>query len=134
MAKSRFDIGMEMFQKIDAKVADKFVDNLADISPDLARFTVEFAFGDVLSRDVLNLKLKELVTIGMLGVMGTAEPQLELHMRGAIKAGATKEEIVEIILQIAVYAGFPAAMNAIRTAKHVLSAAGNDNPDQFWSR
>lgn len=133
MARSRFDIGMELFQKIDAGVAGKFVDNLADISPDLARLTVEFAFGDVLSRDVLDLKMRELVTIGMLGVMGTAEPQLELHMRGAIKAGATKEEIVEIVLQIAVYAGFPAAMNAVRTAKNVFKTVDNDNPDKFWS-
>jgi 4-carboxymuconolactone decarboxylase len=89
---------------------------LAATSPDLMRCLVEFPFGDIYSRPGLDLKTREMLTVAALTVLGYAQSELKDHIRGALNVGCTRDEIVEIILQMAVYAGFPAALEAIKTA------------------
>ena len=94
----------------------------ADLSPDLVRFAVDFAFGEVLSRPGLDVKTRELCTVAALTVQGFALPQLKLHVEAARRCGATREEVVEVITQMIAYGGFPAATNALMTAKAAFDA------------
>ncbi|MBU4607539.1 MAG: carboxymuconolactone decarboxylase family protein, partial [Methanobacterium sp.] len=68
----------------------------------------------------LDLKSREIATVAALTAMGTAPLQLKSHINGALNVGCTKEEIIEVIIQMAVYAGFPAAINGIMIAKEVF--------------
>ena len=78
-----------------------------DIAPDFAKLTIEFPFGDVLSRPQVDLKTRELATIAALTAMGTAAPQLKVHVNGALNVGCSPQEIIEIIFQMAPLCGFP---------------------------
>lgn len=116
----RHQKGWKKFQEIHGPVAKATVNSLKEICPDLGRFVTEFAFGDIYSRPGLSLKTRQLLTIASLTTLGTAPLQLKAHIKGALNVGCTQGEIVEAILQMAVYAGFPAAMNAMYAAKEVF--------------
>ena len=89
-------------------------------APDFARHVVDFAFGEICARPGLDLRTRELLTVAALTALGTARPQLEFHIRAAERCGCTRTEIVEAIVQMAVYAGFPAALNGITAARGVF--------------
>jgi 4-carboxymuconolactone decarboxylase len=89
-------------------------------SPDLARCLVEFPFADVYTRPGLDLKTREMLTVAALTVLGYPQAELKDHIRGALNVGCTRGEVLEIILQMAVYAGFPAALEAVKTAASVF--------------
>jgi 4-carboxymuconolactone decarboxylase len=81
---------------------------------------MEFAFGDIHCRPGLSLQKRELATIAALTALGTAAPQLRAHIQGALNVGCTEQEVVEVIMQMAVYAGLPAAINGIQAAREVF--------------
>ncbi|QYO63347.1 carboxymuconolactone decarboxylase family protein [Leptolyngbya sp. 7M] len=87
----------------------------------LDRYILEFAFGEIYSRPGLDAKTRQLVTITALTTLGNAQPQLKAHIQGALNVGCTRTEVVEVILQLVVYAGFPAALNAMLIAKQVFA-------------
>lgn len=120
MTSERYEKGMRKFKEIHGPIAKATVDSLKDIAPDLGRFVTEFAFGDIYSRPGLDLKTRQLLTIASLTTLGYATPQLKAHIKGALNVGCTKQEIVEALLQMAIYAGFPASMNALYAAKEVF--------------
>jgi len=120
MKSDRFEKGWKKFQEIHGPVAKATVESLKDISPELGQFVTEFAFGDIYSRPGLDLKTRQMLTIASLTTLGNAPLQLKSHIKGALNVGVTKEQIVELILQMAVYAGFPAAMNAMYAAKEIF--------------
>ena len=95
--------------------------SLRDIAPDLGRYIEEFVFGDVVSRPGLDVKSREIATVAALTAMGTAPTQLRWHIHGALDVGCSEQELVEIMIQMAVYAGFPAALNGITAAKEVFA-------------
>jgi 4-carboxymuconolactone decarboxylase len=74
------------------------------------------------SRDGLDNRVKELATVALLTALGTADPQLRVHVSAALNVGATRQEIIEVIQQMAVYAGFPAALNGVAAARDVFEA------------
>lgn len=119
MKNTRFDRGLEKLKEIDREQGEKVIDALKDIAPDLGKYIIEFAFGDVYSRPGLDLKSREIATVAALTVLGTI-PQLKVHLHGALNVGCSKEELIEVIIQMAVYAGFPAALNAVFAAKEVF--------------
>jgi 4-carboxymuconolactone decarboxylase len=98
------------------------IEALAPIAPDFARYLIEFPFGDIYSRPALDLKSREIATIAALAALGNAQPQLKVHIEGALNVGCTRDEIVEVFMQMAVYAGFPAALNALFAAREVFAA------------
>jgi 4-carboxymuconolactone decarboxylase len=98
--------------------------SMADIAPDFARWMVEFGYGEVLSRPGLDAGRRQLVTIGALTALGHSPDQLRGHISAALNAGVTAAEIVEAIMQITLYAGFPAATNGLRIAKQVFADRG----------
>lgn len=117
---TRLDRGRRRLAEIDGAGGARVVAALADIAPDFATYLLEFPFGDVYSRPGLDLRAREIATIAALAAMGTAAPQLEVHVEAGLNVGLTRDEIVEVLIQIAVYAGFPAALNGLFAAKAVF--------------
>ena len=117
----RYQRGWQKLAEVDGHAGEQVIDSLKDIAPDLARYVIEFPFGDIYSRPGLDLKSRELATVAALTALGNAQPQLKVHIHGALNVGCTREEVVEVIIQMAVYAGFPAALNGIFAAKDVFA-------------
>lgn len=122
MPNARLQKGLEILRQVDPRAAETLLSRFETISPDLARLAIEFGYADVLARPGLDLRTRELLSVAMLGAMGTASLQLEMHLKSALHVGVSREQIVEAILQIAVYAGFPAAFNALLVFEKVLAA------------
>ncbi|QGV97319.1 carboxymuconolactone decarboxylase family protein [Klebsiella pneumoniae] len=122
MSSERYIIGQEMLQRVDGKGGEAVVDSLRDIAPDFARYLIEFPFGDIYARPRLDLRSREIATIAALTALGNAEPQLKVHIAAGLNVGLTQEEITEAIMQMAVYAGFPAALNGLFAAVAVFAA------------
>ncbi len=118
---SRLERGRRALAEIDGHAGEAVVASLADIAPDFATYLLEFPFGDIYSRPGLDLRAREIATIAALTAMGNAAPQLKVHIAAGLNVGLSREEIVETIMQMAVYAGFPAALNGLFAAKAVFS-------------
>ena len=103
---------------------ERVVASLADIAPDLADFILDFSYGDVISRTILTPGRKEISMIAAATARGTMAPQLAVHVKAARAVGLSREAIVEVILQMAAYAGFPAAINGMLTARDALAELG----------
>ena len=116
----RFERGLENLRRIDGKTGEKVIESLQDVSPDLARYTIEYPFADIYARPGLELREREIATIAALTAMGTAQPQLKVHIQAGLNVGLTKSEVEEIIIQMSVYAGFPAALKGMQAAKKVF--------------
>ena len=117
----RFERGVRALAAIDGGAGQKVVDALADVAPDFARYLIEFPFGDIYTRPGLGLREREIATIAALTTLGNAAPQLKVHIEAGLNVGLGREEIVETIMQMAVYAGFPAALNGLFAAKEVFA-------------
>lgn len=120
MSQSRYLNGLKNLKNIDQEAGERVLESLNDVSPDLGRYIVEYAFGDVYSRSGLNLKSKEMAVVAALTAMGNVEPQLKVHIHGALNVGCNIAEVQEIILQMSCYAGFPRAINGMLALKSVV--------------
>lgn len=118
----RYQHGLDTFRAIMHGDAGDYVASFAEVSPVLARWSIEFTFGDVLSRDGLESKLKQLAIVSMLATCGNRADLLRAHLLGALHCGATPDEVIETLIQLSVYAGFPAALNAFGVAAEVLAS------------
>lgn len=120
MHSKRYETGLAMLDRIDGSAGHAVVESLKDIAPDFATYLIEFPFGDIYSRPGLDLKSREIAVVAALTALGNASPQLKVHIGAALNVGCTREEIVEVIIQMAVYAGFPAALNGLAAAKEIF--------------
>ena len=120
--KTRLERGQRALEAIDGETGQKVIDLLADVAPDFATYLFEFSFGDIYSRPGISLRDREIATIAVLAAMGTAQSQLKVHIEAGLNVGLTQEEITEILMQMAVYAGFPAALNGLFAAKEVYAS------------
>ncbi len=120
MSKDRFETGKQTFEKITGDVGKKFLENLRTVAPDFADYLVEFPFGAIYSRPGFDIKTREIITLSSLATQGNAAIELKAHIKLALNAGVTREQIIELFMQISVYAGFPAAVNAMLAAKDVF--------------
>src|SRR6187549_1345795 len=91
----------------------------AQLAPDFYRYVAETAFGMIWSRPGLALRDRSLVTVAQLAALGRTD-ELRAHLRGALNVGLSREELVEVLMQTAVYAGVPAANDALKVAAEVL--------------
>ncbi|WP_312923191.1 carboxymuconolactone decarboxylase family protein [Empedobacter brevis] len=125
MQSNRYERGWEKLKEIDGEAGEKVIKSLKDISPDLGKFIIEYAFGDIYTRDGLDLKSKEIAVVAALTAMGNAQPQLKVHINGALNTGSSINELKEVILQMSVYVGFPSAINGMNALKEVLQERQN---------
>jgi 4-carboxymuconolactone decarboxylase len=117
----RYERGLAKFWEIYGDERTRtFLASLDGVAPDLGKYVMEFAFGDIHCRPGLSLRSREIATIAALTAMGTAGPQLRAHIDGALNVGCTEQEVVEVILQMALYAGFPAAINGLQIAREIF--------------
>ncbi|WP_428357110.1 carboxymuconolactone decarboxylase family protein [Methyloprofundus sp.] len=121
MANELYRKGMQEMRKHLGPEADHYIENIKEISPEFAKVNVEFPFGELYTRDVLDDKTRELCTVAALTVQGFATPQLKIHVHAALNCGASRKEVVEVITQMIAYCGFPAATNALMGAKDVFA-------------
>ena len=126
MKEDRFERASEMLKEVDSQAAEMLAETLGDIAPDLARYTIEFPFGDIYLRPGLDLKSREIAAVAALTALGNAAPQLKFHINAALNVGCTREEIIEVIIQMCIYAGFPAALNGMSVAKQVFKERANN--------
>jgi len=120
---TRFQTGLAKLEEIDGQAGKNVIAALQDIAPDFARLLVSFAFGDIYSRPGLDLKSREIGVVAALTALGNATPQLKVHIHAALNVGCSREEIIETIMMMSVYAGFPAALNGLFAAKEVFAEA-----------
>ena len=120
MADERYEKGLNLMREmVGAEQADAVVERFRELHPDFERFVMEFVMGDLYSRDGLDLKTRLLCTVAALTVMGR-QAQLQIHIERALGAGASQQELEEVILQMCGFGGFPATWDALATARNVF--------------
>lgn len=117
---SRYEKGKKTLESIQNRTVEEIFKELDDIAHDLSRFVVEYPYSEIYTREELDLKTREICTVSALTVLGTI-PQLKEHINAALNVGNTPTEIVEIIMQMSAYCGFPKSINAMMAAKEVFS-------------
>ncbi|MBN6188553.1 carboxymuconolactone decarboxylase family protein [Aneurinibacillus sp. BA2021] len=118
MSNSRYERGLAVFEKMTGAEGSRIIEQLRTLYPDMADLIITNAFGDIYARDGLDLKQREMVTLSSLITQGATD-QLPVHVRAALRVGLTPEEIIEIVLQCAVYAGYPRALSAFHVVMDV---------------
>lgn len=111
--KEKYERGLELLAEVDGEGGVKVIESMNGIAPDVGRYIVEFAFGEIYDRDALSLRDRELATIASLCSQGGCEPQLKVHIKGALNAGLSREEVIETFIQLIPYVGFPRVLNAL---------------------
>lgn len=124
----RYERGSRMLTTVDGPAGLEVVENLAKSFPDFAHYVLEFPFGDVYAREGLGLRERELATVAALCAMGNAQPQLRVHVHAALHVGCKPAEVVEVVMQMSVYAGFPVALNGLSVVREVFAEAGIQLP------
>lgn len=121
MNNTRLERGIEKINELVPNGEKGVLKGLGATAPDLGNYVLEFIFGDLYSRPGLDLKTKQILTVTILATLGNAKPQLAYHIKAALNIGISRQEIVDIMTHIAGYAGFPAALNGVATAKEVFA-------------
>ena len=121
MSTDRYQMGWKKLKEVDGEAGEKVVESLKGIAPDLARYIVEFAFVEIYTRESLNLREREMITLASLLTAGGCEAQLEVHIKASLHVGMSKEEIIECFLQCIPYTGFPKVLNGVAVAKKCFS-------------
>lgn len=117
---NQYEIGKKILSGLDKEVLARLIKSLESISPDFAKIVVEFPFGQIYAREGLSLKQRELISIIALATLGNAKIQFQDHLRFGLKAGLSKLEITEALIQLSVFAGFPVALNGLMLAQEVF--------------
>lgn len=116
----RYEKGSKVLEDIQKQSVEDIFKELEDVAPEISRFVVEFPYSEIYTRQEVDLKTRELCTVAALTAIGTI-PQLKDHINAALNVGNTPREIVEIIMQMSAYAGFPKAINGAIAAKEVFA-------------
>lgn len=119
--KNRFERGMEVRREVlGGSHVDRSMANSTSFDADFQQFITETAWGSVWSRPGLDRRTRHLVTIAIIAALGR-EHELALHLRAATNTGVTPEDLREVLLHVAAYAGIPAANSAVALAKTILT-------------
>lgn len=112
--------GEALLRRVDGDtVADHLLREFDDVAPDFAKYLTEFAFGEIYAREG-DLRQRELVAIASLATLGGCDAQLETHVRAAFNVGLTEPEVLEAVMTLIPYIGFPKALVALDVLKKVL--------------
>jgi 4-carboxymuconolactone decarboxylase len=116
----RYRRGVEILRRLSGNGAEQVTNKVAEVAPDFARMTIEFPFGDLYARGAIDLRTREVAAIAALAALGRM-PQLRVHVAAALNLDCTREEVVEVLMQTAIYAGFPTALNALAECHDLLT-------------
>ncbi|WP_185897396.1 carboxymuconolactone decarboxylase family protein [Paenibacillus zeisoli] len=114
------ETGLAKLQEIDGEHGTQVLESLAGVAPVLADQIVDFTFGEIYSRSLLDAKQRQLVTLASLTAQGGCEPQLRVHIHAALRVGLNEQQVIEALLQCYPYTGFPKVLNAVSTARQVF--------------
>jgi 4-carboxymuconolactone decarboxylase len=120
----RYARGADKLREVDGEHGLDVVESLKDVAPDLGRYIVEFTFGDVYSRPGLDLRQRQLVTLGGLIAFGDTAPQQKVHFNAALNVGLSPRQVIETVIQAVPYAGFPRVLNAVGVVREVFEEGG----------
>ncbi len=124
----RFENGQKTLWSIHGHIGEGVMAALGDICPDFARMIIQFPYGEIYHRPGLGKRERQIATIASLVTQGNADKELKAHIQGALNVGLSPQEIMEVIMQMAVYAGFPAAVHGLMIAKEAFIACGISLP------
>ena len=130
MELTRYKKGLKKLSEVDGQVGEQVIAALSGIAPDLGKYIIEFAFGDIYCRENLNLQEREMVTLSSLLTLGGCENQLDVHINGALNVGITPQKIIEIFVQCIPYVGFPRVLNGVGVAKKVFAVRNVSIPHE----
>jgi 4-carboxymuconolactone decarboxylase len=125
------EYGKQIMNTLEEGLADKVIGRLSELDEDLPKLITDYAFGAVVGREGLDLKTREMLTVASLISLGNAMPQLQLHMRAALNVGVTPKELLEVVIQMAVYAGIPACMNCLTAYREAIDATNSILPNNL---
>lgn len=121
-----FDKGLQTRREVlGSDYVDNAIKNADEFSLPLQQFVTQYAWGDIWNRPGLERKTRSLLNLAMISALNRPH-ELKLHIRGALNNGVTKDEIREVFLQVAVYCGAPASMDAFRVAKEAFADLGRE--------
>jgi len=120
---TRRERGEQAISRVHGEVGLGYVATLRETFPDFADMLVDFPYGDIYARDGLDPKSRQIATIAALTILGDSRHELEIHIASALRIGLTRQEIIEVIMQMAVYGGFPRALSALAAAKAAFANA-----------
>jgi 4-carboxymuconolactone decarboxylase len=115
--------GAQKIDEILGQTADQVEQSLGDVAPQLATYVLETIYGDIYQNPVLDSRTRQIVTVAALATLGSAAPQLRTHIGGALRCGVTREELVEIMMQLVPYVGVAAAINGVAACREVFATA-----------
>ena len=130
MSSAKYIQGMHEMRKHFGNAAEEWIQTIHEIYPEFAKVNVEFPFGELYRRDIVDDKTRELCTVAALTTQGFARPELKVHIKGALNTGNSQSEILEIITQMIAYCGFPAATNALLVAKEVFDEIESESANR----
>ncbi|MEZ0244510.1 MAG: carboxymuconolactone decarboxylase family protein [Sphingomonas sp.] len=119
-----YRLGVDMLARIGAST-ETTANRVAEVAPDFARMAIAFPYGELFARPGLDLKSREIAAVSTLAAMGNATPQLRVHVAASLTLGWTRCELIEAIMQVSAFAGFPAALNALAGCHDLLSSSGS---------
>ncbi|MGL4740569.1 MAG: carboxymuconolactone decarboxylase family protein [Sarcina sp.] len=120
MKKTRYELGLENLNLIDGAMGEGVIKSLENIAPDLGKYIIEFAFGDIYSRRNLSIQERELITLSSLLTSGGCENQLNVHIHAALNVNISQEKILETFIHCIPYVGFPKVLNAVFVAEKIF--------------
>ena len=124
VGEDRYELGWERLRELAGEQGERAIEGVRDVAPDLARYVVEFGYGDVYRRPGLDDRSRQIAAISALTALGGAEPQLEYHIGIALNVGVEPRDIVETVIHLAPFVGFARTLNAARSIKRVFAARG----------
>ena len=124
MDDDRYRRGRQKRNELFGPEAEGAVRYLEELAPDLERIVMEDLFGGFFCRPGLDPRIRSLCTVAVLAALGGRDVQVRYHIRGALNVGATKQEVIEVLMHLLFYAGLPSASNGLRIAKEVFDEQG----------
>jgi len=115
-------VGTQLLEQLHGGNAGRhMMDEMKDLCPDFVDMTIDWALGGIMARPGLDLLTREFLLIASCVTLGHAAPQLRAHVQSAQKLGATRQQIIEVILQMLFYAGGPAVRNSLVEIRDILA-------------
>jgi 4-carboxymuconolactone decarboxylase len=117
--------GAQKIAEILGQTPEQVERSLGDVAPQLATYVLETIYGEIYQSPTLDSRTRQIVTVAALATLGTAAPQLRTHISGAMRCGVTREELIEIMMQLVPYVGVAAAINGVAACREVFVTADN---------